>query len=919
MSRFSTLAGILSQRRGQGPAEFDRPTDQALNIEFTIINADTLIATWDRGNGNGVLGIVTINAPLNAEPQDGEAYSADANYGDGDAIGNGRVVYNGTGVGVIITGVDTVNDTIYLTLREYNGIVPSGPSPENINPPVISGIPAVDALLSVDTGTWNYFPVSFQYQWKRDDVNIIGATNNTYTPTIDDVDAIITCDVTAINSDGQTTVTTYWVGPISTQTAPINTAAPVVSGTARYKETLSVTNGTWINDPTSFTYQWKKDGVAISGQTGSTYIVRYTDVESDISCEVTAVNDAGSIPEDSNALEILYETTYNGILEYYTAQTITPPDLYGRQTDNLLIKELSPYWSSIDGAYFLGTLGGSAVALLNNKNLGNNIATLHGAVSPVHTPGVGFTGNPAQSAYINLNFNPSTHGVGFAGTDASIIVVSETASPSANGALIACSGSAALHRTGLAVTGSQSGLDYHISQGNGGNVALGNFSGVFHAKRTSSTAMEVHRNGSSISTFTSAIAGTKANFNLYALARNNNGTAADFYGGTISLILIGASLVGQESNINTAIQLWNAARASAPGSPPNLLSAVIEDAEDDRLQLEFSEAVDITTAGWSVSTDGDALSISSVTGSGTTTPYFTLSRSVLSTETITISYDPDTGATEGSVSEIEIEEIIDFEVDNNVAGIVFDEDYQDYLDYLTANTITLPDAEDRPKQNARVIANKASGAWAECDLYYDFRDSNIDAARVNIKAPGVCTISIVGTGITYSKTKGFESSSTSGYLNTHFNPSTFSSPNYVQNDAGIVLFTVDGHIAGGSAETHWAHFPNAQPRLDVQHDGADGNFYGGINNGTNRPNLGANSPTTGMYHLRRTASNAYALYRNGTLFNSNTQTSGAVPNDELLLLRTNTTGQIGNISFLMLGSAMDGIESTIYDDYSATP
>ncbi|NBT87226.1 MAG: DUF932 domain-containing protein, partial [Flavobacteriaceae bacterium] len=57
--------------------------------------------------------------------------------------------------------------------------------------------------------------------------------------------------------------------------APVNTVAPVVSGTAATGETLSCTTGTWINSPTSYAYQWYRNNTtSIGGATSSTYVVQ---------------------------------------------------------------------------------------------------------------------------------------------------------------------------------------------------------------------------------------------------------------------------------------------------------------------------------------------------------------------------------------------------------------------------------------------------------------------------------------------------------------------------------------------------------------------------------------------------------------------------------------------------------------------
>lgn len=76
-----------------------------------------------------------------------------------------------------------------------------------------------------------------------------------------------------------------------------NTVAPVVSGTAGVGETLSVTDGTWAGSPSTFTYQWKRDDVAISGATSNTYVLVSGDAGNNISCTVTA---DGTVSADSN-------------------------------------------------------------------------------------------------------------------------------------------------------------------------------------------------------------------------------------------------------------------------------------------------------------------------------------------------------------------------------------------------------------------------------------------------------------------------------------------------------------------------------------------------------------------------------------------------------------------------------------------
>jgi hypothetical protein len=85
---------------------------------------------------------------------------------------------------------------------------------------------------------------------------------------------------------------------------PANTGAPAVTGTAAVGKALSCSTGTWTNNPTSLAYKWLRKGVAIAGQTTSTYTVQSADVGAGVACEVTASNGAGATGTLSNTVTI---------------------------------------------------------------------------------------------------------------------------------------------------------------------------------------------------------------------------------------------------------------------------------------------------------------------------------------------------------------------------------------------------------------------------------------------------------------------------------------------------------------------------------------------------------------------------------------------------------------------------------------
>lgn len=99
--------------------------------------------------------------------------------------------------------------------------------------------------------------------------------------------------------------------------SPVNTLAPVISGTTTLGSILSCTTGTWTGIPASFTYtyQWKRGGVNIGGATNSTYTTVVADSGASITCTVTASN--GVSPDGtatSNALVMGDYTPVNTVL-----------------------------------------------------------------------------------------------------------------------------------------------------------------------------------------------------------------------------------------------------------------------------------------------------------------------------------------------------------------------------------------------------------------------------------------------------------------------------------------------------------------------------------------------------------------------------------------------------------------------------
>lgn len=208
-------------------------------------------------------------------------------------------------IGQVITASVTATNTGGSTVATSNGTANVVASPVNTAIPVISGVAAVGQILTTTNGTWTGYPVpTYTYQWKADGVNIGGATNNNYTLTVSELGKVITVAVTATNSQGNTTANSD--ATVNVVSAPVNTAIPVISGSAISGQTLSTTNGTWNAYPVpTYTYQWKSDGVNIGGATSNTFLLTDTQAGTNITVTVTATNSEGSNAATSSMTAIV--------------------------------------------------------------------------------------------------------------------------------------------------------------------------------------------------------------------------------------------------------------------------------------------------------------------------------------------------------------------------------------------------------------------------------------------------------------------------------------------------------------------------------------------------------------------------------------------------------------------------------------
>lgn len=154
--------------------------------------------------------------------------------------------------------------------------------------PTIAGTARVGSRLSASVGSWAPTPDTLTYRWLRDaSVAIGGATGSSYTLTAADRGHTIAVRVTAAKSGYAATARTS--KPTSVVVAgTITTSKPWISGTRKVGKTLYARTGTWKPSGLTFSYQWYRNGKAISHATKSSYKLTKSDKGKRMSVRVKA-------------------------------------------------------------------------------------------------------------------------------------------------------------------------------------------------------------------------------------------------------------------------------------------------------------------------------------------------------------------------------------------------------------------------------------------------------------------------------------------------------------------------------------------------------------------------------------------------------------------------------------------------------
>jgi hypothetical protein len=152
---------------------------------------------------------------------------------------------------------------------------------------------------------------------------------------------------------------------------PLNIASPSISATSgtagRIGCVYTASVGSWnANDaysPTSYSYQWTRNGSDISGATGSSYTTVAADSETTIGCRITAINFRGSTPLTiSTGITMLPQVTSISVSDF-TSTPNTPSSVSISSTglsysgSFTTLDNISTYYEALGG----GTAGTPSV------------------------------------------------------------------------------------------------------------------------------------------------------------------------------------------------------------------------------------------------------------------------------------------------------------------------------------------------------------------------------------------------------------------------------------------------------------------------------------------------------------------------------------------------------------------------------
>ncbi len=264
-------------------------------------------------------------------------------------------------------------------------------APVNTQAPIVSGTATVGNALSANTGSWtdaDSDALTYSYQWYRADDNsgtnlvlLSGAISASYNLTASDAHKYLRVLVTANDGRGgsQTATSAYTA---VTNSVPVNTTAPSISGTAAVGNALITSNGSWTDvdgDNRTFSYQWYRADdnsgtnlVLLSGAISASYTLTASDAHKYLRVVVTANDGRGGSQTATSA--------YTAVTNSVPVNT-TAPSISGTAAVGNALTTSNGSWTDADG----DNRTFSYQWYRADDNNGTNLTLISGAISASYT------------------------------------------------------------------------------------------------------------------------------------------------------------------------------------------------------------------------------------------------------------------------------------------------------------------------------------------------------------------------------------------------------------------------------------------------------------------------------------------------------------------------------------------------------
>ncbi|MGA7205120.1 MAG: hypothetical protein WBX27_10870 [Specibacter sp.] len=288
--------------------------------------------------GTGTFRIVSWSGAVSGTPKVGLALSVTAPVWNGPFGMRANIGYQwyrgtaaiagATGTGYTATSADSgqlISVKTTLSLSGYAPLVLASkqlsvaPGTFTAAPvPAISGTARVGQLQSANAGNWAPTGAVLSYQWYRGTAAISGATARTYTAAAADNGKALKVKVRATKA-GFATVEKYSAARMIAAGIITPTKSVTITGAYKFGQTLRISQA-WSPTPTSYAYQWYRNGVAIKGGTDAYLYLNSGHIGAKISVKITVRKD-GFAPRSTS--------TVPTVVRNATMATVSAPRITG--------------------------------------------------------------------------------------------------------------------------------------------------------------------------------------------------------------------------------------------------------------------------------------------------------------------------------------------------------------------------------------------------------------------------------------------------------------------------------------------------------------------------------------------------------------------------------------------------------------